>query len=1427
MHNPEPQAAGEHASLAQRWRRLRAAYRYANLASRHLLGFVLKTVLLAYFALAVLFLVLRYAVLPNIDHYKGNIERAASRTLGNRVTIARIYASWHGVHPNLFLGDVTLHDREGRLLLALPSVSATFSWWSAVAGEPRFESLEVIRPELDVRRTPGGALYVAGVRVDQGKQAPGGGGDWLFRQREIVIREGKVYWTDEARGAPQLALSNVALVLQNRWNTHRAALKATPPAALGQPLDVRARFTHPAFARAADATLWRGELYADMQGTDLAAWKQYVDYPFELARGKGSMRFWLTVDRARLAGFTADLALAGVAARLSPELPPLELSRVSGRLSVSEELLASDAGGKPTFGANGHTVSLDNFAIATGGGALLPPATLSETWRPARAGHPEQFELRARQVDLAVLAELAAQLPLSPLRRAMLADFAPRGQLLDFSADWRGRYPDIAGYRVRGKVAGLSLRAQPAQAAQAATATAPALPARPALPGFQNLSGSIDASDEGGSVALDSQHVVLELPAWMPDPTTPLDKLGLRARWAYQPHNLLQVDVDGLDFAQGALQGTLSGRHVLPLAAGHGPGVADFSGRIDGLAIGEVGRFLPNLTPPHLREWLTGALLGGTLHDAQLRLRGDLAHFPFRADTPDRNQGEFRVAGRIEGGVLEYAPTHKAADGKTPLWPLAEQIDGSIVFDRARMEIHGDTLRTLGLSLSGVKAVIPQLGSHDMQLEIEGNANGALQEYLRYVASSPVLDWIGRFTEETRASGNAKLALKLQLPLAHLPDAKVQGALQLINDDVALFPDLPPLQASNGRIEFNERGVALNGVGGNFLGAPLALTGGTQRDHAIVIRLAGTLSAEGMRRTAPMPALQRLAGHLSGSTPFGGSVVVRDHLTTVTIDSSLAGLGLELPAPANKPQADPMPLHFVWTGIPPAGVSAPGAPAALAPAATPAAPGAPAPAPAVAATPAAPAAPLIAHDEIRVTLGQVAAARYLREKQGRGPWLVQRGGIGVNLPAPEPESGMMINVNARTLNVDQWLAVAGEIAGGAKGGAAGGLDTGPGLGQYVVPTQVAARANELVLGERRILDVVVGATHQKDSWQASLNSRQASGYLTWDETPGGQGLGKVTARLATLIIPESAANEVKDLLESKSATATIPALDIVADRFELFNKQFGRLELAASNAQALAGREWRIDRLALTNPDGQLKATGRWITKDGKSNTGLNFTLDIRDAGRLLDRLGFPETLRKGKGQLAGDISWSGLPYALDIPSLSGQIQMNVEDGQFLKQDPGAAKLLGVLSLQMLPRILKLDFHDVFSEGLAFDGISANALITRGVAKTDNLKMHGVQATVLMDGTADIANESTNLHVVVIPEFNLGTGPLVYGLAVNPVIGLGSFLAQLFLRAPVMKALTYQMQVTGPWKSPTITKLDHNTPVANSAAAAKPTKGGK
>jgi uncharacterized protein YhdP len=113
-------------------------------------------------------------------------------------------------------------------------VSATLSWWS-VLGSVRFDSLEITRPDLDVRRSRDGKLYVAGVLVDSTQGSDGKGADWLLSQHDIVIRDGRVRWTDEARGAPELALTQVNLLLRNRWRSHRLGLQATPPPAWPRP----------------------------------------------------------------------------------------------------------------------------------------------------------------------------------------------------------------------------------------------------------------------------------------------------------------------------------------------------------------------------------------------------------------------------------------------------------------------------------------------------------------------------------------------------------------------------------------------------------------------------------------------------------------------------------------------------------------------------------------------------------------------------------------------------------------------------------------------------------------------------------------------------------------------------------------------------------------------------------------------------------------------------------------------------------------------------------------------------------------------------------------------------------------------------------------------------------------------------------------
>ena len=152
---------------------------------------------------------------------------------------------------------------------------------------------------------------------------------------------------------------------------------------------------------------------------------------------------------------------------------------------------------------------------------------------------------------------------------------------------------------------------------------------------------------------------------------------------------------------------------------------------------------------------------------------------------------------------------------------------------------------------------------------------------------------------------------------------------------------------------------------------------------------------------------------------------------------------------------------------------------------------------------------------------------------------------------------------------------------------------------------------------------------------------------------------------------------------------------------------------------------------------------------------------------------------------------------------MDGHVHLDVASGQFLKAEPGVAKLLGVLSLQALPRRLALDFRDVFSSGFAFDFLRGDAQVRRGVAHTENLQMKGVNAAVLMDGEVDLAQETQRLRVLVVPEIDAGTAALAAAL-INPAIGIGAFVAQLVLKGPLAQATTREFRVTGSWDNPEI-----------------------
>lgn len=1342
----------------------------------------LKILLAFYFAFAALFLLLRYVVLPNLENYKPELEQFASAKMGRTLSIQSLQANWQGFNPQIALRGIVIHDQNSQAALTLPEVNTTLSWWSLAVMDLRFAEIEIVRPKLNIRRDQQGVIEVAGFPLLSNNQADGNeaGLDWVLAQHQINIVQGQVNWDDQLQANPPLSLTAVNFVLSNHWHQHQFSLKATPPVSLAAPVDVRGQFQQAVFAtKKSDLASWSGDLYSDLKQADLPAIHQYFPFPFKLDKGLGSVRSWLKLKHGRLEEFTADVHLQDVVGKFRKDLPVLDMAQVSGRIIASEQIKSNYKYLSWLPGQTGHSLALVNFSMQTRDGLVLPATTLKETFTPSENGQGEKVELYTQSLDLHSLANFAEHLPIPADQRRLLIDVAPKGVLKDFTARWQGSFPEISSYSIKGQFSNLEMQALKAQLARPKTGKLPAKAAVPAIPGFDNLSGFIDANDKGGSFTLDSSDLLLQLPSYFVDPLMPFKRLKMQARWQFQQNDQLHVQIQQMDFEQDGAVGRLSGKHNLSMRQA-GLGEVDLSGHLQGFDIKTINRYIPVQTPEELRDWLSHALLDGQANDVVFRLKGALAHFPFQQKDPESGkQGEFFVKGNLRNGKLNFLPNEFAKDGIAPFWPVIDNIKGNFIFERGRMEIRADSATTNTIPLSKVKAIIPDLLEHNPVLQIDGNAGGNLQAMLNYVKASPVDDWLDNFLHDTGATGNGQLKLKLNLPLNTIIDSKVNGLLQLNNVETILQPDLPLISALNGKIEFNEHGLNLNNLKANLLGGAVQANGGSQKDGSIKIRLDGLATAEGIQKHLANLDVSNLFESLKGEAKYTTQIYAKKRQTEVVVESDLQGLAWNLPAPLTKTANEFAPMRFEI--LPEMNV-----------------------------------AQNELREQIKLSVGNRFNAHYQRKRslEKNAKWNVVRAAVAVNAPATLPDAGLNLHLQTKSFNVDEWRrlldgqAKTGVNTTGVKGALVESKST-VDFAQYVEPNSFSLITDEIYLFGKKMDDIVLGASNQAGLWQANLDSKQASGFISWNGFGRPQSPGQISARLSRLMIPKSAASDVGDLLEAKNTTKQIPSLDIQVENFELFNKKLGHLTLNANNTLAAQGREWHIDKLVLKNEDAELSATGQWAARGTDSQTKLQYVLDIANSGKLLDRFDFTEVLRGGKGKLEGDLQWTGLPFDLDIPSLSGQLQLKLAAGQFLKVDPGAAKLLGVLSMQSLPRRFTLDFRDVFSDGFAFDSIAGTAKILHGIATTDNLKMSSVNAAVLMEGHADIAKESQDLHVAVIPDFNAGAASVVYGLAVNPVIGLGTFLAQLFFRDPLKRAFTYEYQITGPWTNPVVNKIEN------------------
>jgi uncharacterized protein (TIGR02099 family) len=1068
-----------------------------------------------------------------------------------------------------------------------------------------------------------------------------------------------------------------------------------------------------------------------------------------------------------------------VNARLAADLQPLAFGALSGRLAARRD----DTGTK---------IALQRLAFTTADGISWPSSNieLSLRQRNGAEGAPSPSvtggQVVADRLDLALLASIAERLPLGERVRSLLASLAPQGLASGLTARWEGPIDRPVRYALKAKLSGLALAADSAP-----------LPGEIGRPGVRNAQVEFDANERGGRARLSVTDGAAEFPGVFADAVVPLNTLNSQLTWHVDQAGddgappRIEVKLQGLRFANADASGTFeaiwtSGNDQAQARGGRYPGVLQLSGRLDRGVAARTARYLPLQLPATARAYVEGAVRGGTVASAAFKVKGDLRDFPFDRGRP----GEFRIAARVSDVTFDPAPAlPEAADDalSTPTWPAFTQVAGELIFDRASMAIRDARGRVSGFDLSGVKGRIEDL-AHQPTLSIEGFGRGSLDDGLRYLKISPVGGWIGGALSQASAGGSGELRLALALPLDDLSRSTVRGNVTLGGGDVRLRPGTPRLAAVRGRVDFTERSFAIVGGRARLLGGEASFEGGRQADGTLRFTGQGSATAEGLRQTGELGWTLPFASALGGKTTYRAALGLVGGEPEVEVTSSLVGLASSLPAPLAKAAQTPLAMRIARR------IQGDRAGDANAP----------------------------ARDELRFDLGDIVRAHFTRDVSGAEP-RVLRGGIGVFAPPPDPVSGVEAAATLETLDADAWMAVAKSLGASAAGKADRRSEGG------YAPTTISLRSGELRAGGRRLTRVVAGITHAKDTWRANLEADQLAGDVEWRNAAP----ALLYARLSRLTLPPADARGVENLLDDPGLD--MPMLDIVVDDLELRGKRLGHVEIEAESRPS-SGRDapadWRLKRLALTTPEARLIASGQWVpgATRGPRRSALDFRLELTDGGAFVERLGMGEAVRGGKGKLAGQIAWLGSPLSLDIASLSGNVNVAVDAGQFLKADAGAGRLLGVLSLQALPRRLSLDFRDVFGQGFAFDSITGDVRIGSGVAHTNNLRMRGVQAIVLMEGRADLVNETQDLRVFVVPEINAGTASLAYAV-INPAIGLGTFLAQVFLKRPFMQATTREFHVSGPWADPQVERVERKlgepipeiaSPAAASAPAAAP-----
>lgn len=804
-------------------------------------------------------------------------------------------------------------------------------------------------------------------------------------------------------------------------------------------------------------------------------------------------------------------------------------------------------------------------------------------------------------------------------------------------------------------------------------------------------------------------------------------------------------------------------------------GMADFKGRFNRASLNRIGAHLPKSVDPDAREWLSYGLMSGQLLSADIVLAGALDHFPF-GEAPD--QGRFQIAGRFEDTDIDYAP----ADADGPGWPRLVGVNGLVMLDRVDLRLYAESAQVSPaeeavIALTDVKARIPNIES-DAVLTVQGASVAPAPAYLALAHHSPLGGLLDNALDLAQADGQWRVPLKLRVPLLNTDDTTVQGQIFFDGGQVVLDPDVPPLQQVSGHLNFSDTGLDTDNLKATFLGGPLAARGGIGGERK-GLTLDGRITADALAAFVDLEGMKRLSGVID----YAGTVRrLPTRRYAMAVQSTLQGLSADFPAPVGKSAQQQRTLRAEW--VPLDGGSA----------------------------------------RLDVNLANDIRLRLLRRLAPDAQAYFDAVAIGVGQTPLLPARGLSVDARYPEIDADIWMDIVDEFDRSLSGRESARTTGARKLPLLPSLRQLRAQAGQIKVYGVDLEKATLTASYQPASqWRIDISATETAGTLFWKEANGEQreavegnferlALGRTTTQ----------ANEASDADATAKPVDTdaglehfdIPELKLEVRNFTLYGRPLGQLIVAGVNTSG--ANQWVLNRLSIKNESGQLDGTGLWKLSGPDRGLSLDAEVKVADLGGLLDRLGMVDAVSGGDGTVTGKIRWRNMPWRFSRQDISGQLQIDLRKGRFSSVSSRSAKILELLSFQSMQRLLTFDLNPngMFREGFPFDSFGGTLAIERGVMTTNNYRVEGPVGNISLGGDVNLVDETLNLQAMVVPNLDM-SGAALAGIAINPIVGVGAFLTQWLLKAPLSRAMTLHYQVTGKWDDPRLQEVTDKRSAGN------------